>query len=40
MAAMDAEKDYYSILGVVPSIDDVALTAVYRAHEQSNAEHL
>jgi curved DNA-binding protein CbpA len=28
---MDAEKDYYSILGVVPSIDDVALTAVYRA---------
>src|SRR6516164_3209361 len=31
MPAMDAEKDYYSILGVVPSIDDVALTAVYRA---------
>jgi curved DNA-binding protein CbpA len=28
---MDAEKDYYSILGVVPSIDEVALTAVYRA---------
>jgi curved DNA-binding protein CbpA len=24
-------KDYYSILGVLPSIDDVTLTAVYRA---------
>jgi len=28
---MDIEKDYYAILGVLPSIDDVALTAVYRA---------
>ena len=28
---MDTEKDYYSLLGVVPSIDDVALAAVYRA---------
>jgi curved DNA-binding protein CbpA len=28
---MDTKKDYYSILGVVPSVDDVALTAVYRA---------
>jgi curved DNA-binding protein CbpA len=28
---MDFEKDYYSILVVVPSIDDVALAAVYRA---------
>ena len=28
---MDTEKDYYSILGVLPSIDDLALAAVYRA---------
>jgi curved DNA-binding protein CbpA len=28
---MEAEKDYYSILGVLPSIDDAALAAVYRA---------
>jgi curved DNA-binding protein CbpA len=28
---MEAEKDYYSMLGVLPSIDDVALAAVYRA---------
>jgi curved DNA-binding protein CbpA len=28
---MDAEKDYYSILGVLPSIDGVALAAVHRA---------
>jgi curved DNA-binding protein CbpA len=28
---MDFEKDYYSILGIVPSIDDVALAAAYRA---------
>jgi curved DNA-binding protein CbpA len=28
---MNTEKDYYSILGVAPSIDDVALAAVYRA---------
>jgi preprotein translocase subunit Sec63 len=28
---MDTEKDYYAILGVLPSIDDVALAAVYRA---------
>src|SRR5271157_1148196 len=29
--AMHTEKDYYAILGVLPSIDDVALAAVYRA---------
>ena len=28
---MHTEKDYYAILGVLPSIDDVALAAVYRA---------
>jgi curved DNA-binding protein CbpA len=28
---MDIQKDYYEILGVLPSIDDVALAAVYRA---------
>jgi curved DNA-binding protein CbpA len=28
---MDTDKDYYAILGVLPSIDDVALAAVYRA---------
>ena len=28
---MDSEKDYYAALGVLPSIDDVALAAVYRA---------
>ena len=28
---MDTEKDYFAILGVLPSIDDVALAAVYRA---------
>ena len=28
---MDTEKDYYAVLGVLPSIDDIALTAVYRA---------
>jgi DnaJ-class molecular chaperone len=28
---MEAEKDYYSMLGVLPSIDDAALAAVYRA---------
>ena len=28
---MDTEKDYYAILGVLPSIDVVALAAVYRA---------
>jgi hypothetical protein len=28
---MDAAKDYYAILGVLPSIDEVALAAVYRA---------
>jgi tetratricopeptide (TPR) repeat protein len=27
---MDARKDYYAILGVLPSIDDAALAAVYR----------
>jgi len=28
---MDTEKDYYAVLGVLPSIDDIALAAVYRA---------
>jgi curved DNA-binding protein CbpA len=28
---MGTDKDYYAILGVLPSIDDVALAAVYRA---------
>jgi DnaJ-domain-containing protein 1 len=28
---METDKDYYAILGVLPSIDDVALAAVYRA---------
>lgn len=28
---MDVRKDYYAILGVLPSIDEVALGAVYRA---------
>jgi curved DNA-binding protein CbpA len=28
---MGTDKDYYAILGVLPSIDDVALPAVYRA---------
>ena len=28
---MDTEKDFYAILRVLPSIDDVALAAVYRA---------
>ena len=28
---MDTEKDYFTILGVLPSIDDLALAAVYRA---------
>jgi curved DNA-binding protein CbpA len=31
MADIDTEKDYYATLGVLPSIDDVALAAVYRA---------
>jgi DnaJ domain len=31
MTDMDTEKDYYAILGVLPSIDDVAIAAVYRA---------
>lgn len=29
--AEPTEKDYYAVLGVLPSIDDVALSAVYRA---------
>jgi hypothetical protein len=28
---IDIEKDYYAILGVLPSVDDVVLAAVYRA---------
>jgi DnaJ-class molecular chaperone len=28
---MEPKKDYYAILGVLPSIDDAALTAVSRA---------
>ena len=28
---MDAEKDYYAILGVLPSVDSAVLQAVYRA---------
>jgi curved DNA-binding protein CbpA len=28
---MGTDRDYYAILGVLPSIDDVALAAVYRA---------
>ena len=28
---MAQDKDYYAVLGVLPSIDDVALKAVYQA---------
>jgi curved DNA-binding protein CbpA len=28
---IEIEKDYYAILGVLPSVDDVVLAAVYRA---------